>query len=279
MQQNNNITEQRIRFVAKHYKPNTFDSKKGWEKLQQHIAPESKVRKFPVFYGAAAAVALLLVVSILYFTADKGETFVAKADNTAFILPDSSHITMQKGAELQYDKDFGETNRNVSMNGNISFDVERNESLPFIITTPTAQIQVLGTKFTIDENEGGTNLDVISGKVRFTANDPLIPLICTAGTKVRYLAENKEITITSADSRTVINGTENSLTFNNAMLQQVASILSHYYKTTIEVPENEMQIQLTSSFKGNTIQEIIDIINFTLDTHLSIDAHHPKSEN
>lgn len=266
---NKHIDEQ-VRFVAKHYKPNTFDSRKGWEKLQQHIAPERKTRKLSIYYGAAAAVALLLVVSILYFTADSGEKLLAKADNTAYVLPDNSHIEMQKGAQLKYDKQFGETNRKVSMNGTISFDVERNESLPFIVTTPTAQVQVLGTKFTIHENEDGTQLDVKSGKVRFTANDPIIPLICTAGTKVRYLAQNKEITVTSADSHTIINGTDNSLSFNNVELQQAASILSHYYKTNIEVPAEETQIQLTSSFEGNTIQEIIEIINFTLDTHITV---------
>lgn len=272
MQHNNiDITEQRIRFVAKHYKPNTFDSRKGWERMKQHIAPERKVRRLPLFYSAAAAVALLLVVSILYFTADKGETLVAKADNTAFVLPDSSHITMQKGAELQYAKNFDETERHVSMTGQISFAVARNQTKPFIVTTPSAQVRVLGTEFTVLADTDETRLNVTSGKVQFTPNSPAIPLLCTAGMTVHYTADTENVKVTSPTASMEINGKNKSLVFNNAQLKDIALVLSHFYTVKIKMPEEEASLTFTSSFTQKSVIEIINIINLTLDTHLSID--------
>ena len=260
-----------VEFVAKHYKPNTFDSRKGWEKMQQHIAPERKIRKLSVFYSAAAAVALLLVVSILYLTSDMGETLVAKTDNKVFVLPDSSYIQMKKGAELQYDKHFDDTDRQVSMTGEISFAVARNEKKPFIVTTPTAEVRVLGTEFTVDADESETRINVSSGKVQFTPDSPAIPLLCTAGMTVHYTAENENVKVTSPHATMEINGKNKSLTFNNAQLKEIVLVLSHFYNVKLELPEEEATLTFTSSFTQKSVIEIINIINLTLDTHVKIE--------
>ena len=269
---NNKHIDNYIYFVASHYKQGVFNPQKGWKKMQQHILPQRKVRKLSVYFGAAAAVALLLVMSVFYVISNADEKLVANADHTTFVLPDSSHIEMQEGAKLQYDKNFGKTNRRVSMSGNILFAVERNEKLPFIVTTPSAEIQVLGTQFVVDENESGTSLNVVSGKVQFTPQSPVIPLLCTAGMSVHYSAETQNVKVTSPNGSSMeINGKNKSLVFNNSPLKDVALVLSHFYNVQIELPEEESALTFTSSFTQKSVIEIINIINFTLDTHLMIE--------
>ncbi|MDO5524072.1 MAG: FecR family protein [Bacteroidia bacterium] len=263
--------DERIEFVATHYKPNVFDSRKGWEKIEQRIASERKVRKLPLFYSAAAAIALLLIISVLYLTYNTGETLVAKAGHTAFVLPDSSRINMQEGAELQYDKHFGKTERRVSMTGEISFAVARDEEKPFIVSTPTAEVRVLGTEFMVDADENETRLNVTSGKVQFTPESPAIPLLCTAGMTVHYTAQDENVKVTSPTATMEINGKNKSLAFNNAQLKDVALVLSHFYDVKINLPEEETTLTFTSSFTQKSVIEIINIINLTLDTHVKIE--------
>ena len=271
-EKNIDITEQRVRFVAKHYKPNVFDSRKGWEKLSASI-PElgkpKRARLFPIMAAAAAVAIFAIGIGILL--APSSETLVAKADNTHFTLPDSSRIEMQKDAELEYDKNFGKTERRISMTGEISFAVARNEEKPFIVSTPSAEIRVLGTEFTVVADDNETQLSVASGKVQFTPDSPTIPLLCTAGMAVHYTADSENVEVTSPAASMEINGKNKSLAFNNAQLKDVALVLSHFYNVKIELPEEETALTFTSSFTEKSVIEIINIINLTLDAHLSLD--------
>lgn len=263
--------EERIRFVAQHYKPGAFDPKQGWAKIEKRVSPQIKTRKLPFYFFAAAAVAAVVVASVFYLSINSGgKTLYAKANNTVFALKDSSFVQMQKNAELVYDKDFGKTERRVSMRGNITFNVARDEQKPFIVTTPAAQVRVLGTVFTVDENDERVRLDVKSGLVQFTPSDPAIPLLCEAGARVHYVADKKLVEVFKPQGEMSIDGIENRLTFNNMPLKDIVLVLSHYYNTNIQLPEDEAEIAFTSSFAGKSAIEIINIINLTLDTHITV---------
>ena len=268
-QSRHNIDEG-IRFVARYYKPNVFDSRKGWGKIQKYIAPERNILAMRMLYGTAAAVALLLVVSVFYFTSNTGTRLVAKADNASYVLPDSSRIGMQQGAKLKYGKNFGKAERRVSMSGEISFAVARNEALPFVVSTPGAEIRVLGTEFTVLADDAETRLGVVSGTVQFTPESPVIPLLCTAGMTVHYTSVTETVKVVSPGSSMEINGKDRSLVFNNTQLKDVALVLSHFYNVQVELPEEESTLTFTSSFAQKNSIEIVDIINLTLDTHLII---------
>ncbi len=264
--------ENRIHFVAQHYKPGAFDPRKGWQKIEQHIAPRTKVRMLSLYYGAAAAVAVLVIASVFFVMLNSRETkLFADTDNTVFALLDNSQVEMQKNAELIYDKNFGKTERRVSMRGNITFDVARDEQRPFIVSTPTAQVRVLGTVFTVDENDERVNLSVKSGLVQFTPNEPAIPLLCEAGARVHYIADKKLVEVTTPQGTMSINGADKLLVFNNMPLKDIVLVLSHFYNKNIQLPEDEAGIPFTSSFSDKSVIEIINIINFTLDTHIRID--------
>lgn len=267
-----NTLEDSVRFVAKHYKTGTFNSKEAWTKIEKRIAPQQKVRKLSPYYGAAAAVAIIALVSVFYLSINRGnKTLYAQTDNTAFVLRDSTFVNMQKGAELVYDKNFGITERRVSMRGNITFNVARDEQKPFIIATPAAQVRVLGTVFTVDENDKNVRLSVESGLVQFTPADPAIPLLCEAGARVHFVTDKKLVEVAFPQGFMSISGMDNKLVFNNVSLKDVVLVLSHYYNKSIQLPEEEASLTFTSSFTQKSVIEIINIINFTLDTNIKIE--------
>lgn len=268
---NHHTTEAHVRFVARHYQPNRFDSQKAWVDMQKRLGKPAKRRSLPTYWraAAAAAVALLLVAGILYVTGDRTERLMAKNERAAFSLPDQTGILMQQGAELTYGKHFGKNDRQVSMRGEIAFAVTHDSSKPFIVTTPTARVEVLGTEFTVNADDKETRLDVASGRVRFTPDDPVIPLLCEAGMAVHYRADTKTIEVIAPDSRMEINGQTGKLSFDNVRLEEVVRILSLYHDTSLELPEEEADIPFSSSFTNQSLADIIQIINFTLDTNIN----------
>ncbi len=264
-------TEAHVRFVARHYQPNRFDSQKAWVDMQKRLGKPAKRRSLPTYWraAAAAAVALLLVAGIFYITGDRTERLMAKNERATFTLPDQTGIVMQQGAELTYGKRFGKNDRQVSMRGEIAFAVTHDPSKPFIVTTPVARVEVLGTEFTVNADDKETRLDVASGRVRFTPDDPVIPLLCEAGMAVHYRADTKTIEIIAPDSRMEVNGQTGRLSFDNVRLEEVVRILSFYYDTPLELPEEEATIPFSSSFTNQSLTDIIQIINFTLDTNIT----------
>ena len=263
-------TEESVRFVARHYQPGRFDSRKAWLQMEKRLGVTPQRQPLTLLWRAAAVAIVVITAGILYLTSEKGDMLIARQDHTQFTLPDNSLIEMQKGAKLKYDKHFDKTERRVSMYGEITFDVAHNEAKPFIVSTPTAQIEVLGTEFTVTADDDETRLSVASGKVRFTPDDPVIPLLCTAGMTVHYSAKNGTVNVTSPGSEMEINGKTQSLTFDNMGLKEMVMVLSHFYNVQIELPESESDLTFSSSFTQKSIIEIINIINFTLDTHITI---------
>lgn len=269
-QPDHHINEEQVRFVARHYQPGRFDSRRAWNEMQQQLEIPSKRRSLTIYWQAAAVIALLLVAGIFYFTGSRTETLIAENHRTELSLPDQTEIVMQQGARLTYDKHFNKQERRVSMHGEITFAVAPNISKPFIVTTPVARVEVLGTEFTVQADDDETHLNVASGRVLFTPNDPVIPLLCSAGMAVHYRADTRTVEVTSPQSRMEINDQTKTLTFDNVRLEEVVRILSHYYNTSLELPDNETGIPFSSSFTDKSIIEIINIINFTLDTRITL---------
>lgn len=271
METNRNNIDESVRFVARHYQKGVFDTSKGWEKLMVSLPDLGrKGFRLPLTWAVAAVVLLFVIGVGVLKIVNQPEQLIAENSNTTFTLPDQTGIVMQQGATLQYGKDFDKIDRRVSMHGEITFAVTRDETKPFIVSTPVAQIEVLGTEFTVTADDDETRLSVTSGKVKFTPDDPVIPLLCTAGMTVHYVAETQMVKVTSPDRQMEINGKTRSLTFDNMALNEIVMVLSNFYHVEIELPAEESELTFSSSFTQESIIEIVNIINLTLDTHITI---------
>ncbi|MFA5649709.1 MAG: FecR domain-containing protein, partial [Proteiniphilum sp.] len=274
MEKSRRNMDEAVRFVARHYREGVFEPSNGWRRVTASLpgfGVVRKARRASLVTRMAAAVLLLLVAVVgVWITVNRSQQLLADADNTRFTLPDQTGIVMQKGATLEYNRHFGKTGRYVSMRGEITFTVARDDAKPFIVSTPSARVEVLGTEFTVITGDNETRLIVESGTVRFTPNDPVIPLLCSAGMVVHYSAADETVKVTSPDSEMEINGIRRSLTFNNMKLKEVIPVLSHFYNVPIELPEADAELPFTSSFTGESIIQVINIINLTLDTRVTI---------
>ena len=79
------------------------------------------------------------------------------------VLPDGSTASLSPGATLSFSRTSG---RAMTMTGQATFDVVSNPDVPFVVTTPSARIHVLGTLFTVaTTHDGQTRVDVSHGRV------------------------------------------------------------------------------------------------------------------
>lgn len=88
-------------------------------------------------------------------------------------LADGTHILLNGGTSIRYAQNFGSASRDVYLDGEAFFDVAKGSSHPFIVHSKWVITTVLGTTFsmrTSDQDQGGTTVEVASGKVRMALN-------------------------------------------------------------------------------------------------------------
>ncbi len=89
-----------------------------------------------------------------------------------FNLYDGTTVKLNAGSKLTYPETFGKEQRWVRLEGEAFFEVNRDESRPFIVETKDLITTVLGTSFNIKsyQDESVSLVAVASGKVKVTQN-------------------------------------------------------------------------------------------------------------
>lgn len=171
--------------------------------------PSAKVFSLGQKVMRIAAALLFLVVAgyfVLQFMNKPEITRFATADEVKnFQLEDGTNIWLNKNSSLELSSaDFNESIRNVKMTGEAFFDVKRNENAPFVISTSSAKVTVLGTSFSVNESSSKlVEVNVTEGKVS------LAPL---SGSEELILVANEK-GILNLDSNKLEKGSE--ITSNN----------------------------------------------------------------
>jgi len=126
--------------------------------------------------GWAAAAILIIALGTGYsffFGGPSGPepvTFHALADeSTTARLADGSVVQLAPGSRLRYSA--SPDSRMVELEGSAYFSVTSDPERPFVASTGSHSARVLGTRFVIEDDEGGLRLSVVEGNVRFGSMD------------------------------------------------------------------------------------------------------------
>jgi|GEM_PF-2709429 len=108
-------------------------------------------------------------------------TFRGKEDSVS--LPDGSTVRINAASRLEVQ--FSKTDRKVSFKGEAYFRVAPGRR-PFVINTPYAAIEVLGTEFNVNTYDSGvTKISLVKGKIRVRAMGK--DVIVRAGEELVYM--------------------------------------------------------------------------------------------
>lgn len=142
-----------------------YKNQKASEKTRNMIILQKRFLRY------AAALILLVIIGLTgYFlgkskiksiTDDYCEIVVPYGGKSSVILPDGSKVWLNAGSMMRYNRLFDVGSREVFLEGEAYFDVEK-EKFPFTVHTSHLDIQVLGTVFNVksypDEDKIETTL-------------------------------------------------------------------------------------------------------------------------
>lgn len=277
------------------------------EETAQVIAVQTKKKKARIIKLGSLLAAACLMLGVFWFT--RKETIVPGKPNeitapkngiSKIQLPDGSRVWLNMGSKLTYNNDFGTEERKVSLAGEAFFDVVKDPQHPFVVTTTTISIRVLGTKFNVRSynNDKTSEAALIRGKIELTVlKNPEKKIILNPSEKITVI-NNQELQLKSntptykiAEETPLIALSrihqakkdtlpsealwlENKLAFDAEDFENIAQKMERRYNVNI-VFENEdvKKLRFTGKFEKESINKALLSLQKTAAFHYKIDTN------
>ena len=251
------------------FEEKTFNIEAAKQKVMQmaqHKKTQSKTRVLQRWLKVAAIFAgLLLVGTSFYYYSQSLNVFIQ--NNTASLmeltLPDGSEITLDKNAELSYRNNFmGQFQREVSMSGRAFFHVSKDAAHPFKVNSGDITVTVLGTRFTVNELKGHTQVFLTEGKVRVESGKTReTVLISHPGDQVITTREGSLLQ-NKVNAALYASWTSNRIHFNNCTVREVVQFLDDSYGIRVNISnKNALNRRLYGSAPADDEQLIIEALS------------------
>ena len=246
------------------------------------------------YYAAAAVLLLVLAGGIyLYLQPEQHNVFAARnGERKSVRLPDGSQVIINSGSTLSLSEDFDVTDREVTLEGEVYFDIRSNEKKPFIIHTKASEVKVLGTAFNVRAypSEETEVASLVRGAIQvriktdtgFSGEYLLKPMQKMIINKTSEVGKDKTV---QAEKKTRIlparidsiqvnkifdevvetAWTKNKLVFDNETLLEAAARMQQWYGIEIRIENDSLKNLLyTASFEGETLEKVLEAIQFSI---------------
>lgn len=269
--ENEDKEEKKLQFVLKYYKHGKLDSAKAFKKITGSSHWHNTNKSIISFLSIAAALFICIVSYVLIKGHDSSiVSITANAGITRYYMPDSTLAVLSKGSSVNYDVDkYGKKHRKVNMSGKVYFSVQRNDKVPFTVTGKFAQINVLGTEFELEElqQDSIAHVYVKSGKVVFKGKYTENRIVLTKGMSGTLKSGNAVPKISNSIFINPSAWATGKFIYKNTPIDAVMKELSLFYNTNLYSSDHCKT--LTGEFKADNLDEIITLIERTLDIEIT----------
>lgn len=248
------------------------DVEKRWQETSEILFGKSKIRplastrKSVPWYAIAAAVVGLILIGIWLLNRENHspKTYIATDSPREVQLPDGSRVFMNKNTSITFSPKDASGNRALSMDGVAFFDVKRDVSRPFEVSTPSIRVRVLGTSFLVDAQKEKAEVLVKSGRVRVSLPG-VDSLDLTANEGASFKQEAQSLKKIKQIDPNYLSFVNDSLVFDNTALDQVVRTLSRHFEVDISLENEELKNCLfVGTFTNESLEEILRLMKFSL---------------
>ncbi|WP_121809666.1 FecR family protein [Mucilaginibacter kameinonensis] len=271
------------------------------------IAIQTKRKKDRIIKLGSLLAAACLMLGVFWFT--RKETIVPGKSNeitapkngiSKIQLPDGSRVWLNMGSKLTYNNDFGTDQRRVSLVGEAFFDVVKDAQRPFIVTTPTISVRVLGTKFNVRsyDHDKTSEAALVRGKIELTVlKNPEKKIILNPSEKLTIINNQEPLAKSNIPTGSIAEETplialsrihqakkdtlpsealwlENKLAFDAEDFESIAQKMERRYNVNIVFENEEVKkLRFTGKFEKESINKALLSLQKTAAFRYKTDAN------
>ncbi|MFZ4724179.1 MAG: FecR family protein [Paludibacter sp.] len=257
---------------------NQEDVKASFAKIKERIdlpnevvlPPSKKVNLFTTIpFRIAASIAIVFTLSILGYNYYDSKLQIVLANNTElvkqFVLPDGSKVALRGNSTLSYSKHYS-TNRNVALQGEALFEVNKNKEFPFTVQTETGKVTVLGTIFSVRAyaDEHATKTLLKEGSVKMTNNDDEMLVVLKPGDEAILNEGATTINVHKVENiERELAWQSHNFSFENEPLDTILTVISDAFNKKLEI-KNKVLAKKRYTLKFNrdeSLSRMLDILS------------------
>lgn len=243
--------------------------------------------------GIAVSLALTIMASVIWLLSGRREENLPEPSTTqveyltkqtrsgeklTLKLTDGSIIHINSNSTVRFPKAFTGPTREVYMEGQVFFDVQRDENKPFIVHSNGLITSVLGTSFAITEDSASqrSEVAVLTGKVKVAKTE----MNGTEGSEelnldpmdaARLDVVERSFEKIKVDYDNVFAWKDNVIVFQNASFDDVQIRLEKWFGVKFQMKKKiNPRKDYTGRFEDQTLEEILIGLSFTYDFDFTI---------
>ena len=251
------------------------------EEALRHDAPVRAADDYSWAWRLAAGVALILIaVSVVFMLPSSPSTTtvdVADGETKVITLADGSSVRLQGVTRFTYPDEAPSDASSYTVSiqtGKVFFDVTPRAQQTFVVETPTAEAEVLGTKFGVDTAPHHTDITLAEGALRVGAfQSPDAERLELAPGQTTRIARDEAPTPPETVNLNDTLAWTGLFLFRQTPTQRIASELSAAYDVTITVEEPLAEEPITGTFeREQPIEDVLNAIAATLGAQVERDT-------
>lgn len=220
------------------------------------------------------------------------EIIVPKGGRTLVILPDSTTVMLNACSMLRYNGDYGFNSRNIILEGEGYFTVNKNPDMPFIIEALGLKIKALGTIFNVKAypDESSITTTLVEGVVKIESKGVNITMKPSQNITFNRNAHNDYVVSDETEGKTseaennkiakgdtplidIKSGVntqnytawkDNRLILNSEKLEVLSVLLERKFDVSVNIKSEELKnYRFSGTFYQETLEQILGVINLT----------------
>ena len=244
-------------------------------KRRMHAGRRISLRRNAVRIAAAAVIAAVLLAGglttvLLSKRLAQPVTVVTQlGERSQVVLPDGTKVWLNSSSSVEYVAPFFSRQRRVKMEGEAYFEVEHDRRAPFVVSTNGLDIEVLGTRFNIrnDDNEHRVTTVLLEGAVKAYASGreqasvrlhPAQQLVFDTRTHAMRLTD-------CPSAERSINWIDGRFCFEHDTFGEIVAELKRYYNVDIRFMDNRLRdMRFSGNFRvEDGIYHIMSVLQLT----------------
>ena len=244
----------------------SYSARNSWELLEKRIPFPKRKPELPLILFRAAASLLLLLAGWYAYDLLRPvplQTVSTQGEIATVILPDRSKVILNRYSALHYPVRFKGEKREVRLEGEAYFEVEKDTRHPFTVKAGTVDIQVLGTHFNVEayREDATVRTTLLEGSVAVTV--PGKQIVLSPDESALYDRINKKLRHeTTPESVNETAWCRGEFYFNHLPLEEIARQLSNAFNIKIRIPDPALRgYRIRAHFaQGENLEQILNLL-------------------